>query len=198
MRQAGVFACLIIRALGLVIELQRKLDIPWRLGSRNLPHRSSKTHVWCVELHMVKGIDEVGPELKSEPLREQEVLVQAHVYVGVMRSAQSSELWSAVAKRPHSGVGEVPVIGEPLVAAHSCGRNRGFSSDRWEAIAIGARPSRERAGFVCGSLDGHREARAEGENRANRPAARDGVKHFVHVAAELLAVSDGQFINGIG
>ena len=33
MRQAGVFACLIIRDLCLVVELQRKLEVPRRLGA---------------------------------------------------------------------------------------------------------------------------------------------------------------------
>jgi hypothetical protein len=33
MRQARVFACLIIRDLGLVVELQRNLEVPRRLGS---------------------------------------------------------------------------------------------------------------------------------------------------------------------
>jgi hypothetical protein len=70
MRQAKVIACLIIRGLCLVVELQRKLDIPWRLGAGNLPHRGSKAHAWRVELYVVKRIDEVGSELQLEPLRE--------------------------------------------------------------------------------------------------------------------------------
>lgn len=59
-----MFACLIVRCLRLVVELQGKLNVPWGLGARNLSHRSSKAHVWCVELHVVERIDEVGPKLQ--------------------------------------------------------------------------------------------------------------------------------------
>ena len=66
----GVFACLIVRRLCLVVELQRKLNIPWRLGGRNLSYCSSKVHVRGVQLNVVECIDEVGPELQPEPLGE--------------------------------------------------------------------------------------------------------------------------------
>jgi hypothetical protein len=65
-----VFACLIVRCLSLVVELQRKLNVPWGLGSRDLSHGRSKVHVWCVELNVVESIDEVGPKLQFEPLSE--------------------------------------------------------------------------------------------------------------------------------
>ena len=69
-KEAGeVFACLIIRALFSVVELQRQLDVPWGLGTCNLSHRGSQAHVWCVELDVVESIDEVGSELQTEPLR---------------------------------------------------------------------------------------------------------------------------------
>ena len=37
---------------------------------------------------MVKGIDEIGPELQPEPLRHLEVLLDAQVYVGEMRRSE--------------------------------------------------------------------------------------------------------------
>lgn len=89
MRQAGVFACLIIRVLFLVVELQRKLDIPWRLGTGNLPHATANTCVGHVQLYVVKRIDKVRPELQPEPLCHLEVLLQTQVYVGVMRRSQA-------------------------------------------------------------------------------------------------------------
>ena len=64
-----MFACLIIRALCLEVELQRQLDVPWGLSARNLSHRGSQAHVWCVELDVVESIDEVGSELQTKPLR---------------------------------------------------------------------------------------------------------------------------------
>src|ERR1700738_1492081 len=97
----------------LVVELQRELDIPWRLGTVNLPHRRSKTHIRRVELNVVKRIDEVSSELQPEPLSELEVLMQTQVYVGVMRPSQPAELWRARAKCSERRVGEVIVIGKP-------------------------------------------------------------------------------------
>jgi hypothetical protein len=87
MRQAGVCAYLIVRVLCLVVELQRQLNVSWRLSARNLSHGASQAHVWSVELRMVKGVDEVGSELQPNPLGNQEVFVQTQVHVGVMRSA---------------------------------------------------------------------------------------------------------------
>ncbi len=68
-----MFACLIVRCLCLVVELQRKLNIPrglGTLGGRNLSHRRSKVHVWSIQLNMVERIDEIGPKLQPEPLGE--------------------------------------------------------------------------------------------------------------------------------
>jgi hypothetical protein len=64
----GVFACLIVRCLCLVVELQRKLNIPRGLGARNLSHRGINARVWYVELHVVKRINEVRSELQLKPL----------------------------------------------------------------------------------------------------------------------------------
>src|SRR5258708_18245199 len=118
MRQAGVIGCLSIRGLCLVVELQRQLDIPWRLGTRNLSHRGSKTHVWRVELYVVKRIDEISSELQLEPLREQEVLMHTQVYVGVMWPSQTSKLWGAVSKRSNCRIGEIIIVSKPLEATH--------------------------------------------------------------------------------
>jgi hypothetical protein len=74
-----VFACLIIRCLFLVVELQRQLDVPWGLSIGNLPHASANTRGGRVQLYVVKRIDEVGPELQPEPLCQQEVLLQTQV-----------------------------------------------------------------------------------------------------------------------
>ena len=71
-----MFACLIIRALCSVVELQRKLDVPWGLSTRNLSHLGSQAHVGCVELDVVESIDEVGSELQTKPLRYLKVLMQ--------------------------------------------------------------------------------------------------------------------------
>jgi hypothetical protein len=80
MRQAGVIACLIIRGLCLVVELQRQLDIPWRLSAGNLPQRRTQVpNEWGVELYVIERVDEVSPELQLEPFRNWEVLMQAQV-----------------------------------------------------------------------------------------------------------------------
>src|ERR1700745_678937 len=88
-----VAACPIIRAPCLVVELQSELDVPWRLSAGNLPHGGTEAHVWRVQLHVVKRINEISPELQSEALSELEVLMQTQVYIGVMRTSQPAELW---------------------------------------------------------------------------------------------------------
>src|ERR1700675_1932491 len=164
MRQAGVCACLIIRCLLLVVELQRKLNVPWRLSAVDLSHVGAKAHIGCVKLDVVKRVDEIGSELQLEPFREKEVLMQTQVHIGVMRSSQTSELWGAVAKRPGGWVGEIAVVGEPLVTTDPWERgliNVSFPRNRWEATAIRSRTARERAGLISGIVNRHREAGAE-------------------------------------
>lgn len=71
MRQAGVYACLIIRCFWLlVVKLQRKLDIARRLLSVDLAggiliHGS----VGSGQVDTVKGVQEVATELQFEAFR---------------------------------------------------------------------------------------------------------------------------------
>src|SRR5256885_8840172 len=140
MRQAGVIACLIIRGLCLVVELQRKLNVPWRLSTGNLSQlRTQVPNVWCVQLDVVEGIDEVSSELQFEPLRNLDVLVQTQIYIGVTRRAQVCELIRASAEGPSSRRGEVAIVGEPLEATYSQRADRGFSGNE-----IGRASCRER------------------------------------------------------
>ena len=81
------FACIIILVLFSVIEFQSQLYVPWGLGAFDLSHAGTDAHIRCVELDVVEHVDEVGSELQAEPLRKLEVLVQAQVYVCVMRRA---------------------------------------------------------------------------------------------------------------
>ena len=90
--QARRLACIIIRVLFSVVEFHRQLYVSWGLGTGNLSHRGSQTHVGCVELDMVESVDEVGPELQLESLRDWEVFMQTHVDVGVMGRTQPIEL----------------------------------------------------------------------------------------------------------
>src|SRR5271169_6894310 len=177
MRQAGVCACLIIRGLCLVVELQRKLDVPRRLGAGNLSHCRSEAHVWSVGLYMVERVQEVGSELQLEPFRHLEVFMETQIHIRVMRSAKSPELWGAIPERPNGRVREVAIVGEPLVSAHSRSRNWSCSGNCWEAIAIGTRTARVRSGFIRGSVNRHGETGAEGNDRADRPPSNSGVHH---------------------
>src|SRR5271167_763624 len=188
MRQAGVYACLIIRGLQLVVEFQRKLNVSWRLGTVYLSHVGAKAHVGCVELHVVKGIDEVGPELQFEPFCELEVLMEAQVDVGIVWTADSSQLRSASTELSDRGIREVAVVREPLIATDSGERSLvdgAFAGDRREAVAIRPRAARERPGIVGRAINGLREAGVEGHDWADGPAANHGVRHFVHAAAKL-------------
>src|SRR5271170_7231141 len=142
MRQAGVFACLIIRGLCLVVELQRKLDVPRRLGTINLSYVGAKAHIGRVKLYVVKRVDKLGSELQFEPFRELEVLMQTHVHIGVVWPTDPGELRSAVTEGSNRRVGEVAVVGEPLVATDSWEGglvDGSCSSNRREAIAISTR-----------------------------------------------------------
>jgi len=87
-----VLACIIIRSSFSVVEFQRQLYVPWGLGTGNLSHRGSQTHVGRVELDMVESVDEVGSELQPESLADWEVLMHTHVDVGVMGRTQPIEL----------------------------------------------------------------------------------------------------------
>src|SRR4051812_9424661 len=80
MRQAGVIACLIIRASRLVIELQRKLDISRRLrctddtGGTGLHGGVRRRKIDAVE-----RIQEVAAELQLEAFGEVEVFLKAEI-----------------------------------------------------------------------------------------------------------------------
>ena len=126
-----MFACLIIRGLySLVVELQRELNVPWRLGAGNLTHAGAKAHVGRVELYVVKGVDEVSSELQFEPLCNREVLGQTEVYVGVVRTAQTTELRSAIAECSLGRVGKVAIVGEPLDSTGAA--TNWLIDDRWK------------------------------------------------------------------
>src|SRR5205814_8504869 len=75
-RAGGVDACPMIQHRGLIVELQRKLNIPRRLGTGYLPHRGPKTHIRNVEVHLVESIDEVATELQFIVFRDLKVLLQ--------------------------------------------------------------------------------------------------------------------------
>jgi len=81
-----------------VIEFQRQLYVPHRLGAGDLTHTSvarnriwgyAQTHVWSIVLYVVKEIDEVGTELQPESLRNRKILMQTQVNVGVMGRAET-------------------------------------------------------------------------------------------------------------
>lgn len=76
MRQAGVYACLIIRCSQLEVELQGKLDISRRLRSRDDARvRLIDSRVRSGKVDAVERIQEVGTELQSESFCELEVFL---------------------------------------------------------------------------------------------------------------------------
>src|SRR6266550_317161 len=82
MRQAGVYACLIIRCLLLVVELQCKLNVSRILRVFYLAHRCSNSDVTIrdrIKVDMVERVQEVRSELQLEPLCNLEVLLQAKI-----------------------------------------------------------------------------------------------------------------------
>ena len=110
--------------LQLVVEFESELNVPWRLGAGNLTHGGAKAHVGRVVLYMVKGVDEVSSELQFEPLCNLEVLGQTDVYVGVVRTAQTRELRSAITESSLCRVSKVAIVGEPLNATNTAAYRR--------------------------------------------------------------------------
>src|SRR5258708_32994789 len=93
MGEVGVLGCPIIRGLGLVVELQGKLDVSRRL--RRLNHSGCTAldrRVGYRQADAVKGIQEIRTELQSESFCQREVFLQAQIPVVVSGSAQSAEL----------------------------------------------------------------------------------------------------------
>src|SRR5262245_18903518 len=117
MGQAGVYACPIVLHLGLVVKLQRKLNVSRILRTGDLSHRASKAHIRSIEVHMVERVYEIGAELHFEAFIDLEVLLQADVPVVVPRTTQPAQLSWAAAKRSDPGNRKVAVIGKPLDAA---------------------------------------------------------------------------------
>src|SRR5580693_2691897 len=94
MRQAGVCACLIIRALsGLEIQLQRELNVS--RGLRRLNNASGRfihRRIRYREVDAVKHIQEVGAELEPKSLADLEVFLQAGIPVVVSGASQTTKL----------------------------------------------------------------------------------------------------------
>src|SRR6185437_925524 len=97
-----------------IVKLERQLNVPWRLRAGNLPHGCSKGSIWSIVLNVVEDVDEVAPELQMDAFREREVLMQAHIHVGISRRPQAAELRCAVSEGTGGRLREVPVVGEPL------------------------------------------------------------------------------------
>ena len=99
-----------------IVYLQSHLYVPWRLSAGNLSHRRSQTHVRSIVLRMIESVDEVGPELHSEPLCDLEVFMHTEIQVGVTRRAQTCELRCAVSEGSSRRLNKVSVVDEPLSA----------------------------------------------------------------------------------
>src|SRR6185312_16222061 len=97
-----------------IVKLERQLNVPWRLRAGNLAHGRSKAHIRSVVLNMIEEVDEVTPELQSDPFRDWKVLMQAHIHVGITRRPEATKLRSAISERAGGGLNEVVIVGEPL------------------------------------------------------------------------------------
>ena len=109
-------ASLIIRFLTSIVELQRQLDVSWRLSARNLAHAGANTHARCIVLNMIEGVDEVRAELQPESFGNRKVLMQAEIDVTVMRRPEVGELRRAIAERSDCWLRDLSIVDEPLPA----------------------------------------------------------------------------------
>lgn len=96
MRQAGVFACLIVRCWCLEVELQRKLDVSRSLRGLNYSCRGlAYVHIGRLEVYIVERIEKVRPELELKSLCQLKILLKADVPVVITRPPQMTELGRA-------------------------------------------------------------------------------------------------------
>ena len=66
-------------------------------------------------MNVIESVDEVRPELQTEPFCQRKVLMHTHIQIGVTRRPQTCELRGAVSEA-RGGLSEVPIVGEPLSA----------------------------------------------------------------------------------
>src|SRR5260370_4964606 len=185
MGQAGVFACPIIRGLGLVVELQRKLDVSRRL--RRLNHSGCTgldRRVGYCQVDAVKGIQEIRTELQSESFCQREVFLQAQIPVVVSGSAQSAEFLCTGAEAGSIGI----FARVKPKAATTLGRCSVTPAKNVVlAVAVRAQAARRGTGLVLTVVvEGQWEPRVESYDRAYRPTANDGVHGLAHISAIFL------------
>src|SRR5271157_5197680 len=198
MRQAGVYACLIIRALLLEKELQRKLNVSRRLRSLNNAG-SGLIHsgVGNGKVDAVEGVQEISAELHPEPLRDLDILLQAEIPVVVAGTTQTTELRCA---SPETAccVGIVAGIKPEEASTGPCW---GWAPtiNLVGSVAVRSVASGTRSGLVrVVGIKGQGEAAVESHDWTNRPTARDGVLSLVHATAELLALTNRYVVDGVG
>src|SRR4051812_47772127 len=100
MRQAGVIACLIIRASRLVIELQRKLDISRRL--RHVGHAGcgcGHRRIGSCKVYAVEGVQKIAAELQLKAFGQVKVLLKTEIPVVQTGATQLADLRCASAER---------------------------------------------------------------------------------------------------
>src|SRR6266404_2757155 len=190
-------APLYVLCLGLIVELQRKLDVSRRL--RIVNHSGSRSSHCCIgygKVDAVKRIQEVRAELQLESFCELEVLLQAEIPVVISRSAQSTELrcTSTEARRIGVVIGVKPSNTTTLTYCSVTPAKYCVGS-----VAIRAQTARVGTRLVrTVIIKSQGEARVQSDDWANRPTAYHRVHALVHVAAELFALAKRQIIDSVG
>src|SRR6266852_2304912 len=190
-------APLYVLYLGLVVELQSKLDVSCRL--RSLNHSSSRSSHCCIgyrEVDAVKRIQEIRAELQPESFCYREVFLEAEIPIVISRTAQTAELRCTGPK----GRGIRIIIGVKPQESPT-GPCRCWTSAKYPVGSVAVRAQAARAGArLVGAVVVERqgEARVESDDRADGPTADDSLGSLVHVTAELFALAKRQFIDGVG
>src|SRR4029077_827241 len=139
---------------------------------------------------MVEGVEEVGSELQAHPLGEQEILLQADVEV-LVGGSDHRALGRAVAEGSSRWRGEGAWVKPQQPRAAD-----GLRIVDW-TIAVRAGRWRSSSGVV-GPVECQREARVQGNDRADRPIPGNCVGYSWHVVTKALAPAKGNFVYGIG
>jgi hypothetical protein len=178
-----------------IIQLEGELDIARILGRVDETHGPSATaSIRSVEIHPIKGVEEISSELDSHFLGHGEVLLQAQVDIPKSRTpnrplgrAVSELLWASCC---------IGAVVEPLIASV-------FTADGIERCLPTKCATRARAairtltarirnvGRAAGIIQSYRESSVHGDDRVDRPSASDLVNYAARVSTPLLAAAKG-------
>src|SRR5689334_25181946 len=147
---------------------------------------------------MIEQIDELPSELNPLPFADCKIFM--HTQIELCEGWPAHRSVVAIAESPQGGINECTWI-DPLNALLRAGEV-GFGIAR---CGDAVRPGKTERAIAAGSGEigecqtgGHGISTMNTDNRADFPAADDGVRNPVHIATHCFTVSERQLIVGVG